>query len=314
MPFSTLTGNERIKVLLKRAVSEDRIAQSLIFAGSQGVGKRQFALALSEAVNCEQPADGDSCGECISCRRIIAGEHLDLRTYSPEGQFIKIDAMRGLALEAQFRPFIGRRRVFIVDEADRLKVEAANAILKILEEPPPTSLILLISSRPYALLDTIRSRCQMLSFAPLAADALETFLKGRYKRPAEEIRLLARLARGSIGRAIEIDLGQYRSQRAKMVELVEASLVNHDTVRMLQTAEYLGKKLERDDFTAHMDTLLIILSDIFYLKLDEPQDRLTNVDDLGRLGQIADRVTVDQITVLADKIETLLMALPRNVN
>src|SRR5205085_7293849 len=244
MPFSSLVGNERIKRLLKRAVAEDRIRQGLIFAGPRGVGKHQFALALAQALNCRRPQGGDACGVCDQCVKIAAREHIDVETIAPDGQFIKISQMREMAEKANYRPYDGRRRVYILDEAERMNLNAANSILKVLEEPPASTLLVLVTAKPYALLQTIRSRCQMLSFAPLTPVELEAFLNENYKRPAEENRLLARLARGSIGRALEIDLVIYREQRAMMVELIETVIISRDTMKLMQAAEHLAKKLE----------------------------------------------------------------------
>jgi DNA polymerase-3 subunit delta' len=314
MPLSSLVGNERIKKLLRRAVARGRIGQGLIMAGPQGVGKRQFALALAEALNCERPGEGDACGACLPCRKVAAREHADVQTISPDGAFIKIGQMRDVSHEAQFRPFEGRRRVYIIDEADRMREEAANSILKTLEEPPASTVIVLITSKPYALLETIRSRCQMLSFAPLTADELESHLKAKYKRPLEETRLLARLARGSIGRALEIDLGEYREKRRIMMELVEALALTRDSVRMMNAAEYLGRKLERAEFEFHLDVMMVILSDLFHLKLGEPPASLTNADIAERLERIAQAVTLDQVMDWAEKIEQVLQSLARNVN
>ncbi|MGH9828065.1 MAG: ATP-binding protein, partial [Blastocatellia bacterium] len=268
------------------------------------------------AVNCEHPSDGDACGRCLACRKVAAGEHPDVMIYQrvKESQFIKIDEMRDMSLEAQYRPYEGKRRVLIVEDADRLNIRAANSILKTLEEPPATSLILLITTRPYALIETIRSRCQMLSFAPLAPAELETYLRAHFKRPDDEIKLLARLSRGSIGHAMEIDLGVYRDRRKIMMELVDAALVQRDPVRLINAAEYLGKKLDREQFIEHMNTLLGILSDIFYLKLDQPVERLTNVDAYSRLSQLADKLSIEQITDWVARIEELLNSMLRNIN
>lgn len=314
MPFASLIGNERIKRLLKRAVADDRIGQGIIMAGPQGVGKRQFALALAQALNCERPREGDACGACVPCRRIASGEHTDVETISPDGQFIKIDQMRDMAREAQYRPYESRRRVYIIDDADRLREQAANSILKTLEEPPETTMIVLVTSKPYTLLDTIRSRCQMLSFAPLSTPELEAYLKANYKRPLEETRMLARLACGSIGRALEIDLGEYRERRKTMIELVETLGLTRDTVRLMSAAEYLGRKLERDEFEIHLDALMVLLSDLFHLKLGEPPDSLTNADAAERLGRISEAVTLDEIIDWTGRVETVLQSLARNVN
>src|SRR5215471_4451550 len=148
MPFSSLVGNERIKRLLRRAVAEDRVGQSLIMAGPRGVGKHQFALALAQAVNCERPVNGDACGKCLSCRKVANHEHSDVQTITPDGQFIRIGQMREMSRETQFRPYEGRRRVSIIDDADRLNQQASNSILKVLEEPPESSLLVLVTSKP----------------------------------------------------------------------------------------------------------------------------------------------------------------------
>jgi DNA polymerase-3 subunit delta' len=314
MPFSSLVGNERIKKRLRRAVAEDRVGHGLIFAGPAGVGKHNFALALAEALNCERPQEGDACGNCIQCRRIQAREHADVRTISPDGQFVKIGQMREMSSEAQFRPYEGRRRVFIIDEAHRLREEAANSILKTLEEPPPTSLHILVTSKPYMLLETIRSRCQMLNFAPLTTRELESHLAANFRRPIEETRLLARLARGSIGSALEIDLGEYRDKRRQMIELIEAAGVSRDAVKLLAQAEYVGRKLEREEMEKHFDTLLTLLMDLFHLKLGRPADSIVNLDVAERLSRIAEVLSLEFIIDWVGKIEELLQGLARNLN
>jgi DNA polymerase-3 subunit delta' len=301
-------------MLLKRAVAEGRIGQSIIMAGQSGVGKHQFALALAQALNCERPTEGDACGQCVPCRKIAEGEHADVETISPDGQFIKVDQMRQMSAKAQYRPYEGKRRVYIVESAERLNDAAANSILKIVEEPPATTLIIFITSRPYRMLETIRSRCLMLSFAPLTSGELEAFLKGYSRRPAEEIRMLARLARGSIGRALSIDLGEFREKRASMVELIEALALSRDTMKILSTAEYLGKKLDRDEFEVHMDALLVLIADMFHLKIGEPAESLTNSDIAQRLERAAEIVTLDEMIGWVESIEKILKDLSRNVN
>jgi DNA polymerase-3 subunit delta' len=314
MNFASLVGNERIKNLLMRAVAEGRIGQGLIFAGERGVGKYRFAMALAQAVNCEQPVAGDACGVCLTCRKFAARDFTDVKVIVPDGQFIKIEQTRDMANEAQFRPFEGRRRVFIFDEADRLKEQAANAILKTLEEPPETSLIILITAKPYALLETIRSRCQMLNFAPLSEAQLAAYLQANYRRPLEEIRQLAKLGRGSIGRALEIDLGEYREKRNQLMEIIEARLVNRDSVRLLGAAEFMARKLEKEEFVARLDLMMILLEDLFHLKVGRTVESLTNPDIGDRLRRASEVATLEQIMDLAGKMEGVLQNLTRNIN
>src|SRR5262249_57738510 len=164
MSFAKLVGNQRNKGILQRLLKNGRINSTLIFAGRGGGGKRQFALAFAKAANCQKAPAGayatDGCDECSVCRRIDAGGYGDVTVVRPDGQFIKIAQTREMAEEVYFRPREGRQRFFIIDEADRLREEAANSLLKTLEEPPSTSTIILLTARPDALLSTIRSRAQ----------------------------------------------------------------------------------------------------------------------------------------------------------
>jgi DNA polymerase-3 subunit delta' len=324
MPFSSLIGNDRIKNLLKRSLAEGRIGQSLLMAGPRGVGKYQFAVALAQALNCECLKMADACGECVACRKIARKEHADVRTILRESQdpsvkkdyksqFIKIEQTRSMSEQAQFRPYEGRRRVFIIDDAECLQHQAANSLLKTLEEPPDTSLIILITAKPFALLDTIRSRCLMLNFSPLTAGEIERHLQ-TMDRSSDEARLRARLANGSIGRAIEIDLAAYREMRNLLLELVETLAFSRDSIKLLSVAEYLGRKLDKEAFENHLDALMVLLWDLFELKLRRPAGVLTNEDIADRLERIASAVTIEQIAGWTDGIEELFRALPRNVN
>jgi DNA polymerase III subunit delta' len=324
MPFATLIGNERIKKLLQRAVSESRIGQSLLMAGPRGVGKYQFAVALAQALNCEQLTSGDACGHCIPCRKIARHEHADVRTIlresqdplvkkEPRSQFIKIEQTRLMSEQAQFRPYEGRRRVFILDDAEWLRREAANSLLKTLEEPPDTSLILLITPKPFALIDTIRSRCLMLSFAPLTASEIEQHLLVLKKTP-DEARIRARLSGGSIGRAIEIDLVRYREMRNMLLEMLETLAFSRSGTTLMSAAEYLGRKMEKDAFERHLEALTVLLGDLLRLKLRDGAGSLTNEDVIDRLERIADALNEASIIRLADGIEDVFRDLPRNIN
>ena len=231
-----------------------------------------------------------------------------------KSRFIKIEYTRALSEQAQFRPYEGRRRVFIIDEAEWLQDPAANSLLKTLEEPPPTSSVVLVTSKPYSLIETIRSRCLMLNFAPLGAEEIEEHLRVKEKRPTEEARLLARVARGSIGRALEIKLDDYREMRNTMMELVETLASTRDMQKLLGASEYLGRKLEKEAFEEHLDTLSVLLDDLFHLKLNGSEESLTNADIVDRLREVAENTTIEQITEWADRIEQIFVALPRNVN
>src|SRR5215207_1936012 len=258
--FDQLIGNERAKEILRRMLRQRRVPGALLFAGEGGLGKKLFALELARALNCREPRGEEACGGCASCnrigsflypaaddrdehKRIIWGEHRDVGLILSYNRTVYIDAVRDLERESNFRPFEGRARVFLIEGADALGEQnesSANALLKTLEEAPPTTHIILISSRPASLLPTIRSRCQTVRFAPLAAEELESFLVSNGKRAGAEARLAARLSSGRPGVAREINLDTYRGRRDSMLAVVEALAQGGERAKLLRAAEELG--------------------------------------------------------------------------
>ena len=316
MPLRELIGNERVAVALTRAAARDRLPHALLFAGPDGVGKRTFARELAKAVTCHAPVDGDACGECDSCVRAQSGEHPDIRVFVPEGTLHKIASMRDLAREAQYRPFDNHRRVMVVDDAHKMRDEAANAILKTLEEPPPTTLIVLVTDQPYSLLGTIRSRCQTLRFAPVDAASIERFLASRFTRPLDETQLLARVAAGRIGRALSTDLSVYRDQRKEMLGLVELLASGGDRLRLMKAAQYLtdiGKK-DKSELEARLDLFVDLCRDVYGLALEGPADRVANPDIALRLEALAASTPPERIAAWIDAVERLRERLRQNAN
>ena len=313
--FATLVGNERNKEILRRLLKNDRLAATLIFAGPDGVGKRQFALTLAKAANCARARDGvfDSCDECPACKRVDAGSHGDVRTIRPDGTYIKVAQARELSAEIQFRPFEGRHRFFIIDEADKLREEAANALLKTLEEPPANSSVILITARPDSLLPTIRSRSQRLTFAPLSISEMETYLAANYRRPPEDTALLARVSEGRIGQAMAIDLSEYRRERRELIELLELLASGEDRYRLLKAAEYFGKQ-ERDAFERKFDLLARLLRDLILLEAGRPVADIVNIDEAQRLTGLSSQTGGRRLMEWVEKFRDLRANLVININ
>jgi DNA polymerase-3 subunit delta' len=161
-----ITGHRRVIELLSRSIARNTLPPSLIFAGPSGTGKRDTAVAVAQLLNCLNPQDGDACGECAQCTRIERGVHPDVLLIEPgDSGSIKIEPIRDAIDRASYRPFEGKRRVVTINDADALVPAAQNALLKTLEEPPPSSVFILTTSRPDMLLQTVRSRCIRLTFA-----------------------------------------------------------------------------------------------------------------------------------------------------
>lgn len=320
MSFTKLVGNEKNKDTLQKSLRNGRIASSYIFAGPEGIGKKQFAITFAKAANCLKISSAsvfplDSCEECVACRHIDAGTFGDLNIISrdAEAATIKIAQTRELSEEAYYRPQDGRRRFIIIDEADRLGPEAANSLLKTLEEPPPTTHIILLTSRPDALLSTIRSRSQRVVFVPLSTNEIEEYLNKNFPRPAADNALLARLTDGCPGAATAYDLSVYRQERKTLIELLDLTSSGSDKFRLLKAAEYLGKK-EKDDFEITLNMLSRLLRDIFLIASGRSRDYIVNIDVNGRLESLASQMGLKRIMLISEKFDSLRRSLKVNVN
>lgn len=317
MSFTSLIGNERNKAILQRLLGRGgaQLGRTLIFSGPDGIGKRQFALTMAKAANCLTPSPSgipDSCDSCATCRRIEEGTYGDVIQIVPDGQFIRIAQTRAMNDEVFARPREGRQRFFIIDEADRLREEAANSLLKTLEEPPATSSIILITPRPDTLLRTIRSRAQRLAFTPLTIPEMEAYLNAGYPRPAGENALLARLAAGRLGAALTIDLSVYRQERRILLELLELLVENRYRYRIMKAAEYLAKK-ERKEFELALVSLVALLRDLLIIDAGRAAD-VVNVDLTERLGDLASRIGSTRIIRWMEHFNELLRQQRFNVN
>jgi len=166
LPFREISGHRRLLDLLARSIERNSLPPSLILEGSEGAAKRATAIAVAQSLNCTKLQDGDACGKCVACTKIARAVHPDVLIVEPgDSGTIKVDQVREIVDRAGYRPFEGKRRVVIVDQADAMVGAAQNALLKTLEEPPSSSVFLLLTSRPDMLLPTVRSRCIRLRFA-----------------------------------------------------------------------------------------------------------------------------------------------------
>lgn len=326
-----LVGNERVKQLLRRTLEAGRIPGAMLFAGEEGVGKKLFALEMARAFNCRSPKGVEGCGECPACLRIgrinypqssdpddwkpmIRTDHPDVAMVVAPKRLLLVDQMRQTEREANFRPFEGKARFFLIEDADKLNDPSANALLKILEEPPPTSHIILLTSRPAMILPTIRSRCQMIRFAPLKVAEIEKHLVENKLATAKEARTLARVARGSLGRAINQDFDEYVTQRDAMMRLLKALAAGDDRSQLLKSAEDLNSAAVKDEYEVRLDILETLVRDAWMLAMNAPEDDIVNEDITPELKQVAARLDTVRPGRWISQIEEMREQLVVNIN
>jgi DNA polymerase III subunit delta' len=332
--FAELTGNERVKAALKRMLVTDRLPGALLFTGEEGIGKKLFALEVARALNCRTPKDNEGCGVCSSCTRIarlnypqredaeewtqiIWTDHPDVGLVVAPKRVLRVEQMRQIEKEANFRPFEGKARVFLIDEADKLNDASANALLKVLEEPPRTSHLILITARPAMLLPTILSRCQMIRFSPLTPAEIEAHLTKNKLVENKTARLRARAAGGSIGRALSGDLVTFTSQRKAMLKVLNALVVSEDRAQLLRSAEQLNEAQYRDEFEERLDVFETLIRDAWMLSLGVEPSQLVNEDLTPELQEISKKLdssrAADWILQIEDMREQLIVNINRKV-
>jgi DNA polymerase-3 subunit delta' len=227
MAWHGIYGHDEVVERFRRALRRGRLASSFLFVGPEGVGKRSFALKLAQALLCRvRPEEAmDPCGECPACLQVGAGTHPDLELIAKpkDKSFLPVELLigdkehrmrRGLCHSIALKPFMGGRKIAVIDDADYLNPEGANSLLKTLEEPPPRSVLILISTSPARQLPTIRSRCQLVRFQPLEPEIVAHLLVEHGMVEAEARRLAAH-SEGSLGRAAELadpELWAFRTQ------------------------------------------------------------------------------------------------------
>jgi DNA polymerase-3 subunit delta' len=242
--FAGIVGHPRAKELLSRALAHDTVHTGYLFSGPAGVGKHLVAEEFVRAYLCASGQEGP-CGECASCREARAGTHPDRIVVAPEEKkkSISIDQVRLLGEWLSQSPLAGARKAAILDPADALRPEAANALLKTLEEPPAGRVIVLVATRPGALPPTVRSRCQQVSFGSLSDDEVAEVLR-RNSWPAQSARQAAALAEGSPGAALGRE-GRLWQETAASVRALFDALGSGERGAALAFAEAAGEARER---------------------------------------------------------------------
>jgi len=324
--FDNFWGNAHVTTALEQMIERDRIAQTLLFAGPEGIGKatlaRRFgARLLGGAEKIEQddlslphnaatvagrekwPADKRNEDP------LLFSSHPDFVSFPPDGPLrqLSIPQMRQLKESAQFKPSRGRRRVFLIDHVDRSGDQAANSMLKTLEEPPDHLILIMTAENAYDLLPTIRSRAAPFQFAPLSAEEMRAFVKARnLDHPDRRIALSA----GSPGVALSLDLEQYDRRRAAMVALLRVAAGAAPFSEWMKYSETIARS-KSEKLELYLKVLYMLLRDVLVLR--EGGGDVRNVDIQPQLEPLARKVSFAWIRTAVKKVDELAELLRRNI-
>jgi DNA polymerase-3 subunit delta' len=324
MAFRDVINQDHAVMLLRAAARSGRVGHAYLLVGPAGVGRRAVAMAFAQLLNCARP-DGDACGECPSCRKIISGSHPDVRVLDVaggqyleapakehRGKEIPVDQIRALRHDAAYAPYEGRWKVFIIADAERMNPSSANSLLKVLEEPPAQVVFLLVAESAVALPPTVVSRCQLIRCSFLRTDRIEQALVERWQIEPDRARVLAVLADGRLGRALAWAASEDRLEaRDRLLDLLP-SLEESDPLARLDAAEAMGR--QPDLLPELLDLALLWYRDLLVWKQLKEPALLANRDRQAQVETLAPRFSDATLGARIEAVEAAKESLRRNVN
>ncbi len=338
MPFPSVVGQERPKSIVLGALERGTLAGSYLFFGPRGVGKLALALELAKAVNCLEPG-ALPCGRCSACRRIGELNHPDVflhfptpAKFNPEDlpeilrqraadlyhayrfhkqTAIHIELIRKMQLEASYKPYQGRKKVFILVDAEQMTLQAANALLKTLEEPAPNAIFILTVVQPSKLPATVLSRCQQIRFVRLTEAEVSSYLESTHRVEVERRQLISRLAQGDLDRAIELLQADVHRQRAAALKFLNTA-VSGNLVTIIKLAEGLARSSQRSVSEEYLETLETWFRDMLLL-LEGKDTSLIHQDLRSQLEDMVKQYHWEGIQQALRSIQETRDALAANV-
>lgn len=310
--FDNIVGNDGLKAYFSNVIDTKTISHSYILSGEEGVGKKMFAKAFAMAMQCS--GEGEKpCGQCHSCKQALSNNHPDIIYVSHEKpQTLGVDDIRkGLVEDIVIRPYSGPYKIYIVDEAEKMSVQAQNALLKTIEEPPEYGIVLLLTTNASAFLPTILSRCMVLQVKPVTLKQEEIYLREQGIEESQ-IETLLHFTRGNIGKALRMASSEYFSS---MIVLVTNLLKSGSSMGLEQTLLTI-EQLEscKIDIYDCLDFMQMWYRDVLIFKATADVNQILFKHAYSDIKRVASKCGYDNIQKILEAIETARRRLDANVN
>lgn len=311
MSFDEIIGQENAKKILINSLDRGRTVNAYIFSGPGGVGKYFTAKVFAKALNCIEK--DKPCGICPQCGKIQRNVHPDVRVIDGGKSSIKIDEIRELQEDMSLRPYEGHYKIYIIKNAENMTTQAANSLLKTLEEPPDYGIIILTTSNYHILLPTIISRSQIVSFNPIPQRDMEEFLKDKFVGNSDKIKLLSAFARGSIGQALKLaedeEFIELRNICTRFLEILTEE--NNEREVFLFVDELIKRKKSINEV---LNILIFIFRDLMLLKTYKQETIIVNSDIKEKLIYHSKILSIEGIYNILETIKKMKYDLNSNVN
>jgi DNA polymerase-3 subunit delta' len=301
MSFKDIKGQDKPIERLIKYISEGCLPQAFIFVGPEGVGKSLVAKILAKAVNCLN-LKNDSCDGCLSCVKIEKQGHPDVHILDYADSEIKIEYIRQLQQDINLKPYEAKKKVFIINNAHNLNPESSNAFLKTLEEPPASSLIILVTSKPSLLFKTVISRCQAIKFQPLKRADLKEILKESHCLDDKACHYLAYFSEGRMGLALRLNHAGILNEKNTIIN------------EFMLSRQKPSNNWTKENFKASLNILSGWFRDIYFLKTGMPAAELINLDRKDDLLKLVDRYSFSGLDRILGIISDTFLHIEQNVN
>jgi len=311
MSFKYIIGHKSAKKILQKQIKSSRVSHAYLFTGREGIGKKTLAIQFAKALFCRQIVS-DSCDSCITCRKIEHYNHPDLKSIEIEedSKQLKIDQIREMQRTLAYKPYEGERKVYIIDDADHMTSQAANSLLKTLEEPPSYATIILLAEDINKILPTVFSRCQHIKLSAISKSKIKDLLidKGIKK---DKIEILSRLANGSPGQALRLSSEEgLFSQREEVLSFL-IKLQKIDSVKLFEFVDIMVK-LYKQGFPL-FDLLSNWYHDIMMYKQDSESNDIINYDYRKNIIEEVNSYNINELISILNLINKYQQYIDHNV-
>ena len=311
--FQEIIGQEHIKEHLLHAMEQEKVSHAYLLQGELGAGKEFIAKAFAAALQCER-GTANACGQCRSCKQIESRNHPDVIwvTHEKPNTIGVEDIRTQLNQDIEIKPYYGPKKIYIISECEKMTVQAQNALLKTLEEPPSYGLIFLLTTNAEALLSTILSRCVVLRMRPVEDSKIEEYLMNKLQIPDYKARVCAAFARGNMGKAKALaeseDFEHIKEEAVSLLKYIQDMEISEIIAAIKKINDY------KFDISNYLDIIMVWFRDILLFKATKDPNALIFSEEIGPIKKIADRSSYEGIEMILESLEKAQNRLSANVN
>ncbi len=312
--FDQIVGHDNIIQHMQHAYSMSKISHAYILEGDEGMGKKRLAGTYAKLLQCENPRDGKACHSCSSCKQFESSNHPDVIHITPTKKtgYGVNDIREQILQDIHIKPYKSQYKIYIIEKADTMTVQAQNSLLKTIEEPPSYGVFFLLATNTRRFLQTILSRTVTLVLKPIALDLIQAYMQETYALTAEESKLYSSFSRGNLGKAILLkESPTFLEQRERMYKVLDLFIKGrgYDIMEGVHILEE-----SKDEIHDDLDILISLIRDVLYMEAVQNQAGLIHQDKVRAINQLAMQQKSDRLVGLVHNIYQFKNQLRLNVN